>query len=898
MSRLASATTRSSVAPERPTQVDLGALLRRRLGDGWTIESHGPWAHARPSGVTTPVQGWKLHVSATQANVIEVLEQVVAVLLRRPCAFKVARDLDQVRELTGAHCDRVQAGKVITVYPGTDDQTRQLAAELADATAGLSGPRVLTDRPVRPGSIVSYRYGAFRGVPRFATSGMMIAGLQAPDGTVIEDRREPRFSPPDWAVDPIASHEVDGSTPTQQVPDASDRSRKTGREPDLLAGRFKIIGAVRHAARGGVFRALDTTNGRAVIIKQARGHIAETIAGEDTRARLRREAEILQDLQDIPGLPRLITTFDQEGDHFMVEDDLGGRSLSAWVTGTPDVDPRRLLAVLADVADLVATLHRRRQVLRDLGPNNIIIGDHDQVGLVDLETVLRPGEDPSVARGATPAYCAPEQRGGMPSAAADVYSFGATIAFAFTGEHPIPDALLPTMADWLNVGGRGRRLPVDLDGLVRTMCSPNPDLRPGIESVAAALHDLLGRTLQLTPSRTAVESALAPTHDPLAGATLDDAIDRLTSMVLEAVHTDNAYAAVDSSSVGLNTAPTNVHHGSSGVLLALSRHHRTSHDPEVRATLRALADWTLRRTANLPEGVPVGMSFGAGGTAYALAAAAEELDDPDLLAAAVAYALTIEIRGAGYDFTHGLAGLGTAMIDLWDRTADPRLADRCAVLADQLLTQVVHTDRGIGWPGAGGAPIVGFAHGLAGPTTFLLEAGRRFDEKRWLATARHGIDTLVGNAVVTDECARWRLDLSDRPLTAIWWCHGTAGVAIPLVRTAGVDETLLEAAARALVADRWRVGIAWCHGLAGSADTLLDLDQALPGHGWYQRAGELLGLAWSRRTIAPDGSVLLGDPGVGSVVDFGAGHAGLLAVMLRLRDGGPRLLLPEASWTS
>jgi len=290
------------------------------------------------------------------------------------------------------------------------------------------------------------------------------------------------------------------------------------------------------------------------------------------------------------------------------------------------------------------------------------------------------------------------------------------------------------------------------------------------------------------------------------------------------------------------------------------------------------------------------MSFGAAGTAYALAVSGAALDSPELVTAAVEYALTIDPCGAGFDYTHGIAGLGLALIDLWDRTQDPRLAEQSAALADRLVDCVQRNERGIGWPSSSGKPpIVGFAHGLAGPTTFLLEAGRRFGERRWLQTSHRGTETLVREVVLSEGCARWRADLSDRLLTATWWCHGTGGVAIPLTRSADTEPELLAGCARALVVDRWKVGLAWCHGLSGSADTLLDLDQALPGHGWRERAGELLGLAWSRRSIDSEGQLTIGDPGVGSVVDYGAGHAGLLAIMLRLRDGGPRLLLPEAS---
>jgi lantibiotic modifying enzyme len=249
------------------------------------------------------------------------------------------------------------------------------------------------------------------------------------------------------------------------------------------------------------------------------------------------------------------------------------------------------------------------------------------------------------------------------------------------------------------------------------------------------------------------------------------------------------------------------------------------------------------------------------------------------------------------DVTHGAAGLGLALLDLWDRTGDPRLAERVADIADRLVSDAVRDSRGVGWLTGGDSRTIGFGHGLAGVSTFLAEAAGRFGHAGWAGVADEAVNTLVGEAVIVEDCARWRLDFSDRPTTASWWCHGTGGVVIPLVRAPHgvVDEELLRACGQALVADRWQVGLSYCHGLAGSAEALLDLDDALPGQGWGFRAAELLALAWTRRTNGARGELILGDPVVGSVPDFGVGHSGLLTVLLRLRHGGTRALLPTGN---
>ena len=181
-----------STAVLEPTVDDLAALVDHAVtddklaaGSTWSVVVHDQWVGGRPSGAQLPRQGWKLHVSATAANAHQMVSRCLPVLLTTGCAFKVARSTEVVAELTGPQADRVQAGKVMTVYPVDEDSLRAVAAALVTATADLGGPRILTDRPVSPGSVVHYRYGAFTGVPTFGADGRLTAALRAPDGTTV-----------------------------------------------------------------------------------------------------------------------------------------------------------------------------------------------------------------------------------------------------------------------------------------------------------------------------------------------------------------------------------------------------------------------------------------------------------------------------------------------------------------------------------------------------------------------------------------------------------------------------------------------------------------------------------------------------------------------------------------
>ena len=104
----------------------------------------GPWRD----------QGWKLHVSATPRCALEVLRAALDVLLAAGARFKVVNTMRQLAAMNSGMYASSQIGKFITVYPSDDAQAVLLAVELDRVTSGQCGPRVPTDRSLRPGSVV------------------------------------------------------------------------------------------------------------------------------------------------------------------------------------------------------------------------------------------------------------------------------------------------------------------------------------------------------------------------------------------------------------------------------------------------------------------------------------------------------------------------------------------------------------------------------------------------------------------------------------------------------------------------------------------------------------------------------------------------------------------------
>ena len=75
-----------------PVLGDLSATARALVAasDGeWRFSVEGPWAFATPVGARSPEQGWKLHISATEASAADVLAATLPVLVAEGVAAGV-----------------------------------------------------------------------------------------------------------------------------------------------------------------------------------------------------------------------------------------------------------------------------------------------------------------------------------------------------------------------------------------------------------------------------------------------------------------------------------------------------------------------------------------------------------------------------------------------------------------------------------------------------------------------------------------------------------------------------------------------------------------------------------------------------------------------------------------
>ncbi|MFE3164286.1 serine/threonine-protein kinase [Streptomyces sp. NPDC059224] len=209
-----------------------------------------------------------------------------------------------------------------------------------------------------------------------------------------------------------------------------------GDEPTVV-GPYRLLGRLGSGGMGRVYLG-RSAGGRSVAVKIVHPHFA---LDEEFRARFRREvdaarrvggawtAPVLDADPDAP-VPWVATAY------------AAGPSLTAAVTDGGPLPARTVRALGAGLAEALAAVHELGLVHRDVKPSNVLL-TLDGPLLIDFGIARATDGTASLTSSGvsigSPGYMSPEQiLGKGVTGAADVFSFGAVLAYAANGAPPFP----------------------------------------------------------------------------------------------------------------------------------------------------------------------------------------------------------------------------------------------------------------------------------------------------------------------------------------------------------------------------------------------------------------------------------------------------------------------------
>lgn len=212
----------------------------------------------------------------------------------------------------------------------------------------------------------------------------------------------------------------------------------------MLQNRYRIVALLGQGGMGAVYKAWDTRLNVPVALKEMipqPGLEAEELS--DLREQFHQEASILARLNH-PNLVRVSDFFDEGGNTHLVMAFVEGESLAEYIARTGQVAEEQVLTWGEQLLDALAYCHGQGILHRDIKPQNVILQPHGQPVLVDFGLVkLWDPSDPRtrtvVHAMGTPQYAPPEQYDaelGHTDPRSDLYSLGATLYHALTGQSP------------------------------------------------------------------------------------------------------------------------------------------------------------------------------------------------------------------------------------------------------------------------------------------------------------------------------------------------------------------------------------------------------------------------------------------------------------------------------
>jgi hypothetical protein len=257
-------------------------------------------------------------------------------------------------------------------------------------------------------------------------------------------------------------------------------------EPTVV-GPYRLLGRLGSGGMGRVYLG-RSAGGRTVAVKIVHPHFA---LDEEFRARFRREVEAARRVGGAWTAPVLDADPDARVP-WVATAYAAGPSLSAAVTEGGALPAHTVRVLGAGLAEALAAVHELGLVHRDVKPSNVLL-TLDGPLLIDFGIARATDGTASLTSTGvsigSPGYMSPEQiLGKGVTGAADVFSLGALLAYAATGEPPFPGdssaaLLYKVVHEEPELGG--------LDGQLRELTAAcltkDPGARPAPAEVARRL---------------------------------------------------------------------------------------------------------------------------------------------------------------------------------------------------------------------------------------------------------------------------------------------------------------------------------------------------------------------------------------------------------------------------
>jgi eukaryotic-like serine/threonine-protein kinase len=295
----------------------------------------------------------------------------------------------------------------------------------------------------------------------------------------------------------VRADEEDRESGDPSPSDAVDGASGSGREslpepltPGTRVGRYELIQVID----GTVWRARDPHLSREVALVLLQPHLDESHGADESR--LLSETRALANVSH----PNVVAAYDvgiHGGSVFIAMELVVGVSLHTWLLQRPP--PNEVLRASIAAGRGLAAVHAAGVLHGDFQPSNVMVSPGGHIRVVNFDpartarAVHGASAEPVRALSGALGYMAPELLSGdAPNAAADQFSYAATVFAALAGRPPYPADTLDAYSSAQLRGERAawpRRVPTRLRRVVERGLALRPEKRhPSVAAMVEALE--------------------------------------------------------------------------------------------------------------------------------------------------------------------------------------------------------------------------------------------------------------------------------------------------------------------------------------------------------------------------------------------------------------------------
>ena len=303
----------------------------------------GCWVYSE-NFYSLPNIGYKIHVSCSNDNIIEIGNKVIPFLVSTKTSFKMIASLSDLSLLNYGRYGYSQIGKAFTIYPKDYNDFIDKIYKLYLITKSYKSPSVPSDFRFLNSNTIFYRYGSL-------------------SKNVIEDRRV-SFLP----------QECKNILPHHNI------KRINELHPNLCP--VKILYS---SGKSNIVKVFDSSLNKYCVLKIGKflGNLEHD--NVDSFDRVAWEAYVLKDLHREKSIVKIIDTFILDNDFCILEEYIDGNSIDYIIKNGRDNYIKNLSKILLQLYDAVFNIHKLGYLLFDISAGNILIDESENVRIIDVE---------------------------------------------------------------------------------------------------------------------------------------------------------------------------------------------------------------------------------------------------------------------------------------------------------------------------------------------------------------------------------------------------------------------------------------------------------------------------------------------------------------------------------